>query len=62
MVDDKMKQDQRDRSKVARAEDYEVQHFAEAAGITPAQARTLILRHGNDRATLMDAARRMKTR
>ncbi len=52
MADDKSKQDGRDRSRVAGEEDYEVQHFAERNGITVAQARDLIAKHGNDRETL----------
>ena len=52
MADDKSKTDNRDRSKVAAGEDYEVRHFAEEAGITVEQARTLIKRHGTDRRVL----------
>ncbi|TIU94112.1 MAG: DUF3606 domain-containing protein, partial [Mesorhizobium sp.] len=52
MPDDKTKTDDRDRSQVAGDEDYEVRHFAEEAGITPDQARTLIKRHGTDRKVL----------
>ena len=37
MADDPNKQDGRDRSKVAGGQDYEVQHFAQANGITPDQ-------------------------
>ncbi|TIX40701.1 MAG: DUF3606 domain-containing protein, partial [Mesorhizobium sp.] len=48
MPDDKTKTDNRDRSQAAGEEDYEVRHFAEEAGITPEQARTLIKRHGTD--------------
>ena len=46
MADDKSKTDNRDRSKVAAGEDYEVRHFAGEAGITVEQAITLIKRHG----------------
>lgn len=52
MPDDKSRQDQRDRAQVGGEERYDVQHFAQEAGITPKQARTLIKRHGNDRAEL----------
>lgn len=57
MADDKNKQDNRDRSRVAGGEDFEVRYFAQEAGITEEQARTLIRRHGNDRARLMEEAR-----
>jgi hypothetical protein len=60
MTDDKTKQDNRDRSRVAAGEDYEVQHFAEQTGISPDQARTLIRRHGNDRHKLMEEAKLMR--
>ncbi|MER8368014.1 DUF3606 domain-containing protein [Mesorhizobium sp. M0045] len=56
MADDKTKTDSRDRSRVAGGEDYEVRHFAEEAGITPDQARTLIKRHGTDRKVLNEIA------
>ncbi|MER8724285.1 DUF3606 domain-containing protein [Mesorhizobium sp. M0195] len=56
MADDKTKTDSRDRSRVAGSEDYEVRHFAEEAGITPDQARTLIKRHGTDRKVLNEIA------
>lgn len=56
MADDKTKTDSRDRSRMAGGEDYEVRHFAEEAGITPEQARTLIKRHGADRKVLNEIA------
>ncbi|MER8730655.1 MULTISPECIES: DUF3606 domain-containing protein [unclassified Mesorhizobium] len=56
MADDKTKTDSRDRSRMAGGEDYEVRHFAEEAGITPEQARTLIKRHGTDRKVLNEIA------
>ena len=56
MPDDKTKTDNRYRSQVARNEDYEVRHFAEEAGITSEQARTLIKRHGTDRKVLHEIA------
>lgn len=61
MADDKGKTDDRDRSRVAAGEDYEVQHFAEQAGITPEQARVLVRRYGNDRAKLMEEAKLLKS-
>ena len=60
MPDDKTKTDIRDRSRVAGNEEYEVQHFAEEAGITLEQARTLIQRHGNNRAELHTLAESLK--
>lgn len=56
MADDKTKTDSRDRSRVAGGKEYEVRHFAEEAGITPEQARTLIKRHGTDRKVLNEIA------
>lgn len=52
MADNKNVQDGRDRSRVAGGEAYEVEYFAQKAGITMAQARELIDKHGNDRETL----------
>ena len=60
MADDPNKQDYRDRSRVAGEEDYEVQYFAEQNGISLDQARDLIGRFGNDRATLEREARKLK--
>lgn len=60
MPDDKTKTDNRDRSQAAGEEDYEVRHFAEEAGITTDQARTLIKRHGTDRKVLNEIAASLK--
>ena len=59
MADDKTKMDKRDRSRVAGDENYEVQFFAQEAGISLEQARELIDRYGNDREVLMRQAGRM---
>lgn len=59
MSDDKKNVGEPDRSRVSGSEDYEVQHFAQKHGITAEQARDLISKHGNDRATLDAAAARM---
>ena len=48
------------RWRLAAGEDYEVQHLADTAGITAEQARTLIRRHGNDRAKLLEEAKLMR--
>ncbi|AZN96260.1 DUF3606 domain-containing protein [Mesorhizobium sp. M9A.F.Ca.ET.002.03.1.2] len=60
MADDKTRTDNRDRSRAAGDEDYEVRHLAEEAGITPGQARTLIKRHGTDRKVLNEIAESIK--
>lgn len=59
MPDDKTKMDQRDRSRVAGGEDYEVRHFAERHGISMDKARELIQKHGNDREMLDREASRL---
>lgn len=58
MADDKSKTDNRDRSKVAGGEDYEVQYLAEKMDISVNQARELIRQHGNDRVTLAREAKK----
>ncbi|MGX5830214.1 DUF3606 domain-containing protein [Mesorhizobium sp. 43Arga] len=62
MADDKSKRDFRDRNQVSADEDYEVQYFAEKAGITPEQVRDLIRKHGNSRETLEREAKALKNR
>ena len=52
MADDKSKRDGRDRSRVAGDEPYEIEYFAQKAGISMQQARDLINKYGNDRETL----------
>ncbi|MBS3652214.1 DUF3606 domain-containing protein [Pseudaminobacter sp. 19-2017] len=59
MADDKSKQGNRDRSRVAGDEDYEIRYFAQEAGISIEQARDLIARHGNDRETLIREAKKL---
>lgn len=59
MADDKSKQDNRDRVKVAGDEDYEVQYLADTARITPDQARGLIKQHGSNRETLLREAKKI---
>ena len=56
MTDDKTKRDFPDRARVSSSEDYEVQHFAKKAGLSPQQVKDLIAMHGNDRETLERAA------
>ena len=60
MADDKSKRDNRDRSKVAGREDYEVRYLAEKTGISSAEARDLVDRFGNDRELLLHQAQHLK--
>lgn len=60
MADNKADVGDRDRSRVAGGQDYEVRHFAEANGISIEQAEQLIARHGNSREELERAVRQMK--
>jgi hypothetical protein len=60
MADDKTKTGKPDRSRVAGGEGYEVAYFARKHGITKEQARELIARIGNDRASLDAAAEKLK--
>jgi hypothetical protein len=59
MPDDKSKTDQRDRSRVAAGDEYEMLYLVEKAGITRQQALELIRRYGNDRETLMKHAKNL---
>lgn len=60
MADDKSKRDFRDRDRVSADEDYEVEYFAETAGITTQQVRELIAKYGNRRETLEREARALR--
>jgi hypothetical protein len=60
MTDDRTKKDKRDRNRVAADEGYEVEYLVEKTGITRSQALGLIQAHGNDRATLMREAKKLK--
>jgi Protein of unknown function (DUF3606) len=57
MADSKSKTDNRDRSRVAGGQDYEVQYLAEQTGVSTEQALALIKAYGNDRQKLMQAAK-----
>jgi Protein of unknown function (DUF3606) len=59
MADDRRKRGSADRSRVSGSEPYEVAYFAKKHGITQAQARALIKKHGNSRKTLDAAAKRL---
>ena len=56
MADDKSKQGEQDRSRVAANEPYEVEYFARKHGLHMDQARELIAKVGNNRAALDAAA------
>lgn len=60
MTDNTTKTGISDRRQVAGGEGYEVNYFAEKHGITREQAKDLISRHGNNRATLDAAAEKLK--
>ena len=57
MADNKTKTDQRDRSRVAGEQDYEVQYLTDQTGISADQAREIIRAYGNDRETILRAAK-----
>jgi hypothetical protein len=57
MADNKQSTGKQDRSQASGGQDYEVRDFAKAAGITVEKAQELIKKHGNDRKTLMAAAK-----
>ena len=59
MPDDPTKQDNRDRNRVAGEQDFEVDHFAQANGISINQALDLIEKFGNDRETLDREAKKL---
>ena len=49
MADDKLKQDNRDRSIVSSSEDYEVEHLMTKFDISKNRALELIVKHGGSR-------------
>jgi len=57
MADNKHSTGKQDPNQVSGSQDYEVRDFAKAAGITVEKAHELIKKHGNDRKTLMAAAK-----
>jgi hypothetical protein len=61
MADDKSKRGQQDRSRVAGNEPYEVEYLASKHGLTRDQAESLIKQHGNDRAKIDAAAKKLKS-
>ncbi len=62
MADDKTKIGGQDRARVAANQDYEVRDLADKFDISPAQAKRLIERHGNDRGMLEREARKLALR
>jgi hypothetical protein len=62
MADDKTKTGKQDRALVAANQDYEIRDFADKFDISPAQAKRLIERHGNDRGMLEREARKLALR
>jgi len=59
MANDETKRPRR-RSRVAKGEDFEVEHLAETTDLSPIQARELLRRHGNDWRKLDEAAKTFK--
>jgi len=59
LADDTTKRGGTDRARVSANETYEVAYFAKKHGITQAQARDLIKKHGNVRSKLDAAAKRL---
>ncbi|WP_353645170.1 DUF3606 domain-containing protein [Mesorhizobium sp. WSM2239] len=60
MAGDKTKIGGQDRRRVAANQDYEVRDLADKFDISPAQAKRLIERHGNDPGMLEREARKLK--
>jgi hypothetical protein len=58
-MDDKKNRGEPDRSKVSGGQDYEVRYLADKHGISVEQAKALIAQHGNDRAKLDAAAKKL---
>ena len=48
------------RSRVAKGEEFQVQHLAETSDLTPNQARELLRRHGDDWRKIDEAAKTFK--
>ena len=61
MADEKPKRP-RKRSRVAKGEDFQVQHLAETTDISPNQARELLRRHGDDWRKIDEAAEIFKAK
>jgi Protein of unknown function (DUF3606) len=60
MADDTSNVGNRDRSRVAGGEGYEVEYFAQKHRITQEEARNLIRQYGNNRETLDREAEKLK--
>ncbi|HEU4632914.1 MAG TPA: DUF3606 domain-containing protein [Flavisolibacter sp.] len=57
MADDKKLRDDRDRSRVAGNEDYEIQHIAEKLGVSAEEVRRAIQQVGNNRERIAEHLR-----
>jgi hypothetical protein len=60
MADYKSKGGGHDRTRMAADQEYDVRDFADKFEISPAQAKCLIERHGDDRGMLEREARKLK--
>jgi len=60
MADDTTKMDNRDRSKVARLQDYEVAYLAKRYRVSKAEVERMIDKHGNTRTVLEKALENLK--
>ena len=60
MADNKSKRGGADRRLVAGGQTYEAAYFARKTGIPVAKVRELIVKHGNSRLKLTEAAKKLK--
>ena len=60
MTDDSARRDIHNRFRVCGGVDHNALFIAETLDVSPLQARELILRHGNDNATLNREAKKLK--
>ena len=60
MADNTTKMDNRDRSKVAGLQDYEVAYLAKRYKVSKEQVEALIVKHGNTRTVLEKALENLK--
>jgi hypothetical protein len=59
MADEKLRRAPK-RSRVAKGEDFQVEHLAETTDLSPNQARELLRRHGDDWRKIDEAAKIFK--
>jgi hypothetical protein len=60
MADEENPSVPRKRSRVAKGEDFQVEHLAETTDLSPNQARELLRRHGDDWRKIDEAAKVFK--